>query len=250
MIENKEGVWEEEQIVTSYQIGPNYTLKPTSISELFQEAAGNHSNAEQFGLREMMAIGKAWVLGSYKYRVKRWPKWTEKLLMQTWVHDVQKFSSQRNFQLVDVKGNIIIQGTSNWFGLDMKKRRPTPIEEFVDRITPRADISCISSPSRLKGIERVDFSLKKKAMYSDLDPVNHVNNIKYFEWMLDSLPHTYKTEKMLTDVEINYVTEVVLDEEVNVVSEVTEEEGVTKVITCIMKQEGVKPACIIHTNWK
>lgn len=247
MNKEEEGIWYEEQVVKSYQIGPNYTLKPTVISELFQEAAGNHSNAKKFGLREMMKVGKAWVLGSYKYEVFKWPKWTHKLQIETWVYDLQKFSSQRNFKILDQEGNLLIQGSSNWFGLDIKKRRPTTIEEFTDCVYLREDLLTVGTPKRLKGVEKVDFSTQRIAAYSDLDPVNHVNNIKYFEWMLDSLPTSFTQQKTLTQVEINYVSEVVLGEEVKILNEM--EEGETsKVITAIMKEN--KPACIIHSVWK
>ncbi|NME68975.1 acyl-[acyl-carrier-protein] thioesterase [Flammeovirga aprica] len=242
-----EGIWYEEQVVKSYQIGPNYTLKPTAISELFQEAAGNHSNAKKFGLRELMKVGKAWVLGTYKYEVFHWPKWTDQLSIETWVYDVQKFSSQRNFKILDEEGKLMIYGSSNWFGLDLKKRRPTSINEFEDCVHVREDLTTVGPPKRLKGVEKVDFSSEREASYSDLDPVNHVNNIRYFEWMLDSLPVEITQKKTLKAVEINYVAEVILGEKVKIVHEVLEEED-TKIISAIMKEN--KPACIIHSVWK
>lgn len=241
-----EGIWTEEQVVKSYQIGPNYTLKPTAISELFQEAAGNHSNAKKFGLREMMKVGKAWVLSTYKYEVFQWPKWTDILKIETWVFDIQKFSSQRNFKIFNNEGQLMIQGSSNWFGIDMKKRRPTTIGEFEDCVQLREDLRTVGTPKRLKGVEKVDFSTSRTAAYSDLDPVNHVNNIKYFEWMLDSLPNDITQDKILKEVEINYASEVVLGETVQILHEVKADEN-TNVITAIMKEN--KPACIIHSVW-
>ncbi|NLR93911.1 acyl-[acyl-carrier-protein] thioesterase [Flammeovirga agarivorans] len=241
------GVWQEEQVVKSFQIGPNYILKPTAIAEFFQEAAGNHSNAEKFGMREMMALGKAWVLGSIKYKINQWPKWSDNLLIETWVFDVQKFSSQRNFIMKNQKEEVLIEGSSNWFGIDFKKRKPTYIDDFMDVVHVREDLTTTGKPDKLRGLERVDHSSQRKAVFSDLDPVNHVNNIKYLEWMIDSLPAEVK-KKSLSQVETNYLSEVRLDEEVKILSEIDQVENGFNIITCIMKEE--KPACILHTVWE
>ncbi|ANQ48094.1 hypothetical protein MY04_0712 [Flammeovirga sp. MY04] len=243
----KEGVWSEHQTVKAHQIGPGYKMKPSTISEIFQEVAGNHSNAEKFGLREMMKNGHAWVLGSLKYEVKKWPKWTEDLHITTWVYDVQKLSSQRNFLIKDDKGNVIIQGSSIWFGIDLKRRRPIMITEFMDKVTQRDDLITLEKPSKLQPPSSKDFESKRKVVYSELDPVNHVNNIKYFDWMLDSIPHSFKSKK-LVEVEINYLSEVVLDQEVDVITEQQQSENGYHLITGIYKED--KPACIIHTKWE
>jgi acyl-ACP thioesterase len=55
---------------------------------------------------------------------------------------------------------------------------------------------------------------KRKIVLSDLDIVNHVNNVKYLEWCLDFV----KTEKVLNQeikcLNMNFLSELMLNEEI------------------------------------
>lgn len=243
----EEAVWREVQSVKAHQIGPKYKMKPSTISEIFQEVAGNHSNAEKFGLREMMKNGHAWVLGSIKYEVKQWPKWTDNLHITTWVFDVQKLSSQRNFLIKNDQDVEIIKGSSNWFGIDLKRRRPIVIEEFMEEVKTRNDLVTLDKPSKLQPPSSQDFVTERTVVYSELDPVNHVNNIKYFDWMLDSIPYSFKSKK-LVEVEINYLSEVLLDQKVKIITEQQQTKNSYHLITGIYRED--KPVCIIHSKWE
>ena len=43
--------------------------------------------------------------------------------------------------------------------------------------------------------------------YGDLDMHNHVNNLKYVEWMINWLPLEFLRTHILKEIEVNYMSE-------------------------------------------
>ena len=79
------------------------------------------------------------------------------------------------------------------------------IEEPADKITIPTGVE----PS-LAGTHQV--------VWSDIDTMAHVNNVKYVGWALDTIDETILREKPLKEILVNYDAEVLLGEEVKLYS--------------------------------
>ena len=54
--------------------------------------------------------------------------------------------------------------------------------------------------------------------YGDLDMNGHVNNVRYIEWVLNSLPLEFHQTHILTALEVNYLAEAVYGHAVSIAS--------------------------------
>jgi acyl-ACP thioesterase len=55
--------------------------------------------------------------------------------------------------------------------------------------------------------------------YGDLDRNEHVNNVRYIDWILNGLPLDYLKTHELKEMEVNYLSEASYDDEILVSSE-------------------------------
>jgi len=67
---------------------------------------------------------------------------------------------------------------------------------------------------------------QRKVVLSDLDIVNHVNNVKYLEWCLDLLDYKTILKQNISTIDMNFMKELMLNDEVSI-NEFQEEDKVT-----------------------
>ena len=92
--------------------------------------------------------------------------------------------------------------------IDYRKRTPqhilAPYPDYLIRpddpsALPKARRIALPKQTRVLGTHRV--------AYSDIDPMGHVNNIKYTQWVLDSIPYRQALGLLGGEVEVNFLSE-------------------------------------------
>lgn len=81
-------------------------------------------------------------------------------------------------------------------------------------------------------------------MLSDLDIVNHVNNVKYLEWCLDLVNPKSILKQELKSFDMNFMKELVLGDEVAI-----DEAADTNKSTYSITKNG-KPCFALELDWK
>ena len=81
-----------------------------------------------------------------------------------------------------------------------------------------------------------------KVVFSDLDALNHVNNVKYIEWCLDCLPLEILEKNLIKAIDINYLKEVTFNQNIAIYSSINEKEiyfyiKLDKIVCFAMKLE-------------
>lgn len=64
-----------------------------------------------------------------------------------------------------------------------------------------------SSFSRIEIDDSKELLFERKVVLSDLDIVNHVNNVKYLEWCLDVVDETIMLNKSIGSLDMNFLKE-------------------------------------------
>ena len=85
---------------------------------------------------------------------------------------------------------------------------------------------------------------EKTVFLSDLDIVNHVNNVKYLEWCMDLVDENLILEQKLESFEMNFLKELSLKDKVLIHESISERET----IFSITKEDKVSFA--LKLNWK
>ena len=171
--------------------------------------AGFHASDRGFGIATLNEDNYTWVLSRLAIELDEMPYQYEEFGVQTWVENVYRLFTDRNFAVINKDGKKIGYARSVWAMINLNTRKPADLltlhgGSIVDYV---CDEPCpIEKPSRIKVIV-TEPAATLTAKYSDIDINGHVNSIRYVEHILDLFPiELYKT-KHIRRFEMAYVAE-------------------------------------------
>lgn len=191
-------------------------LKITEISNIFQIIANNHAHLLEMDYRQMSAYNQAWVLSAMRIELEKLPTWNQAISNHTWIQEYTDGRAIRNF-VQKHNDKPFANLSSLWVVINTEKRRPEPLAVDISGIEFFPHEKVTQSP-----IQRLNIQLEaqeiqqRKVLYSDLDVVGHVNNIKYMEWCLDLLPIDFHLKKKIKAIDLNYLRELNFGAEVTI----------------------------------
>lgn len=171
--------------------------------------AGFHASERGFGIATLNENHYTWVLSRLAIELKDMPKAYENFSVQTWVENVYRLFTDRNFAILDAEGTPIGYARSVWAMISMETRKPADLltlhegsitEYICDKDCP------IAKPGRIK-VDDCTPCGSHQTKYSDIDLNGHVNSIKYIEHILDLFPLDMFKEKRVRRFEMAYVAE-------------------------------------------
>ena len=171
--------------------------------------AGFHAAERGFGIAEINENQYTWVLSRLAIELEDLPRQYEDFSIQTWVENVYRLFTDRNFELKNKDGKTIGYARSVWAMISMQSRKPADlltlhggnISEYI------CDKECpISKPGRIKVTQETPVA-EYQTKYSDIDINGHVNSIKYIEHILDLFPMETFKDKQIKRFEMAYVAE-------------------------------------------
>lgn len=171
--------------------------------------AGFHASERGFGMATLNENHYTWVLSRLAIELDDLPRQYGRFSINTWVENVYRLFTDRNFSLIDESGRVMGYARSVWAMISMETRKPADLLALHGgSITGYVcNEPCpIEKPGRIK-LEHPDQQADYCAKYSDIDINGHVNSIKYMEHILDLFPIEMFTEKRVRRFEMAYVAE-------------------------------------------
>ena len=171
--------------------------------------AGFHASDRGFGMAVLNENHYTWVLSRLAIEMYDFPKQYEAFSIQTWVENVYRLFTDRNFAILDKEGKPLGYARSIWAMISMEDRKPADllalhgdgISEYVE------NKECpIDKPGRVRVVEK-ELVGEHVARYSDIDVNGHVNSIKYIEHVLNLFSLDFYRENIIKRFEIAYVAE-------------------------------------------
>ena len=102
--------------------------------------------------------------------------------------------------------------TASWLTLDMQTRRPLKLSLGEDRLECRADGTLDLVPEKIPPLALLDEAATFRVRNSDLDLNGHVNNTRYAQWILDSVPQKSHAAYDIDVYEVNFLSETHVDD--------------------------------------
>ncbi len=171
--------------------------------------AGFHASDRGFGIATLNEDNYTWVLSRLAVELDEMPYQYEDFSIQTWVENVYRLFTDRNFAIIDKEGKKIGYARSVWAMISINTRKPADLltlhrGSIVDYV---CDEPCpIEKPSRIKVTSDQSIATLT-AKYSDIDINGHVNSIRYIEHILDLFPIELYKAKRIRRFEMAYVAE-------------------------------------------
>lgn len=153
--------------------------------------------------------GLGWVVTSYSMKVNRMPRVDELITVTTRGTSYNRFFAFREFWVVDADGQELVKIDSIWVLMDEVKRKITTISpEVVSQYESEA-VKKVPRLPRPTAPEAVIAEKNYQIRYNDIDFNGHVNNSRYLEWIVDTLPMTFLEQHNPRTIDIRFENEVV-----------------------------------------
>lgn len=178
--------------------------------------AGLHATTHGFGIVTLNEHHHTWVLSRLSIELIRPPMQYEHFTIQTWIENVYRLFTDRNFSITDEKGIPIGYARSVWAMIDVETRKPADLLSLHEgRIADYiCDLPCpIEKHSRIK----VDCTMVRSRLeprYGDIDINGHVNSVRYIEHILNLFPLSHYRNHFIQRFEIAYINECYFGEQI------------------------------------
>lgn len=190
------------------------------LVDLLLLASEGHSDSLGVGSQEVQKLGLGWVITQHQLKVKTLPQRGQKVTVKTQAQNYNSFFCYRDFWLYDEAGQEMASMHSVFVLMDQEKRKMTrilpeivaPFEvEKTKKVERLAQPQVPANPSNQKNY---------RVRFMDIDENRHVNNVHYFDWMLDSLEADFLLNHQLIEMNIVYKNEVHYGQEVTSIVQV------------------------------
>lgn len=201
-------LWRETFNIRSYQVGPSGLVTPQALCRFLQEAASNHAEVLNVGGEELAEQNLMWVLSRLRLRLKETPRWRQRVMIETWPSKrTSGVRAHRDFRLLGENGQQIGEASTIWLLLSKKSRRPVRIPDFLELSRLPGLTEDLMENSEVELVGQSDFERHYEVLATDLDFNNHVNNVCYLEWALNSLPLKLLESHRICDLRFNFLAE-------------------------------------------
>ncbi|MFK7846100.1 MAG: acyl-[acyl-carrier-protein] thioesterase [Rhodothermales bacterium] len=201
-------IWTEVFTVRSFEAGVSGTLSIQNLCNYFQEAAGNHARALGVSVEQLQQKRMTWMLSRLHVKVQRYPSWKDTVFVDTWPSGHNGLFATREFRMYTEAGDQVARGTSAWLLIDLRRRRPMRMPDFIDQIPVPEIPRAIPDPFlKILSPEQATIQRHFEVRFSDLDVNGHANNVSFINWAVESVPATIQKTHQLKAIEVNFRTE-------------------------------------------
>ncbi|VFR00516.1 unnamed protein product [Cuscuta campestris] len=214
--------YKENFIVRCYEVGINRTATVETLANLLQEVACNHAQSVGFSTdgfsttHNMRKLHLIWVTARMHIEIYKYPAWSDVVEIETWCQSEGRVRARRDWILKDyANGEVIGRATSRWVMMNQDTRR---LQKITDDVHDEYLVYCPITP-RLAFPEANNGSMKRIAKLEDpaensrlglvprrgdLDMNQHVNNVTYIGWVLESMPQETIDTHELQSITLDY----------------------------------------------
>ena len=227
---NFTSIFSKDWEINFTQCTPNGYLKYTDLCNLLQLTAGDHAEIGGISFTDMQEFHQAWVLSRMRLEIESLPRWKDIVTVKTWIISLENSRSVRALEM-HVNGKKIIGCETFWAVFNTKLRRPEALalphehfEKFAEKFSTEERVKKIDFQKEMKVVNN------RKVVLSDLDIVNHVNNVKYLEWCLDLVDVKLILKQKLKSIDMNFMKELMLDDLVSINENYFENQSVYSIL--------------------
>ncbi|KAJ7557473.1 hypothetical protein O6H91_05G127800 [Diphasiastrum complanatum] len=230
--------YSERFVIRCYEVVANRRACIEAVANLLQEAACNHARSVGFstdGFATTPSMRKRrliWVTVRMHLEMDEYPMWGEEIEIETWFQEEGRVGTRRDWLVRNAYTQKIIgRATSTWVMMNQDSRRLSRVTDDIraDLIpfTPKPPrwafegynpMSSFKIPLLNDSMHTLLKSSDLKPRRDDLDMNEHVNNVTYIGWMLESLQAEVLEKYDLHSITLEYRRECKQDDTVESIS--------------------------------
>ncbi|OJJ14637.1 hypothetical protein BKI52_42170 [marine bacterium AO1-C] len=235
-------------VVRNYEVDVHNRASIVTIANYLQEAAGQHADHLEIGVRDLLKHDWTWVLTRLKIEMQHFPAQQEVIKVLTYPIGFDKYFVYRNFILFNAQEEEIGRAQSTWAVMDIQARKMIGVPEIITSISLPTDPPFVEQlKGRVAKIKAPQYQESFKVRWFDLDTNNHTNNAYYLQWVIESLPEEVLKNKQLASVDIMYRMETVWKDEIIGKAESTDDQSF---VHQLVRQSDQKELAQAATTWR
>lgn len=165
-------------------------VRLTALLDFLQDVATAHSDFLGLTLDNMRHDGAFWVLVSFDITLHALPHIDERITAETDSVGTKSVYGYRNFRIFGSDETLLLEASSVWVYMDLKSKRPCRVPaEKAALFAPDAARSTLPRKHALPMPPLETPVISYRVMRRDIDTNAHVNNVKYLELALETLPN-------------------------------------------------------------
>lgn len=182
---------------------------PSIMLALLEETAADHCYAINHSLFDLVKKNIGWVLVSGVFQMERYPNYKEKITIRTWLSSYSSIKGYRENIIFDENENIIGRAKGLWVFFDIEKRKPLPIFDDIKEKWSYFKEEAINAniKKKIDFIDFADYVKPFKVNRFDTDMNKHVNNIRYLQWVIESIPDEIVDNYFLHEIHGRFIAE-------------------------------------------
>lgn len=243
----KPATLKQEYRIHYYDIDYKKNALITSLMNYFDDVAMLQSEQLGIGLEYLKKHCKAWVLYKWDITIHRFPTYGDKIKVKTIPYAFNKFYAYRRFNITDGQGEQLVSANSVWLFIDTEKRRPIKITEDMYKAYRIES----GKPQEIEEIQKpvsIDIEKEFEVRYSDIDTNQHVNNVKYAAWALETVPLDVVLNYTLTNLKVTYRKETRYGETIKVLTQALDKDSNITCLHSIVDENNIE-LCLLESQW-
>ena len=206
-----ENYFDKEFELRYFEMNKSGEASPITMLTMLQETAADHCHSIGHSLFSLMSQDLGWVLLSGIMQMERYPKYKEKIIIRTWISKYHAIRGFRENIIYDENYNVIGSAKGLWVFYDIEKRRPAKIHSDFKERWSSSEEECIEHTITNK-IEAITSDMAEnlkefKVNMYDTDTNKHVNNIRYLQWLMESIPDDIIDNYYLYSIDGRFIAE-------------------------------------------
>lgn len=220
--------FKKNYLINIYDVDSSHKCKFSSLANYLWDIV--ISQSDYLGETEEGFVHNqcVWVLLKYDITIHKYPRFKDVITVDTKALGTKRFYGYRENKIKDSNGEIIGEVVSTAILIDFEKRRPMKISEEQSAIYGlNGELDEVPPLDDIPKVEREDYSSDYTIRFSDIDSNGHVNNVKYMEMAVDTLPRSILNEYEIHNVKVLFKKETTDGNKVHVSSQVINNEDNT-----------------------
>ncbi len=223
-------------------------IQPIPFLDYVLESAGEHAALGGLAVTDLFKRGVTWVLSRFHIEIARYPRWGERIEIQTWPSGRAPLFAVRDYEIADERGPLA-SATSSWLIVDVRTRRPVRIAEFLDGFPLRGKRALDDDFVSLPALSRDDLVKDFPVFFSDIDLNRHVTATVYIHRALETVPDEILFGFRPAGIEVNFRGEAFYGDGLRSRSERLPGVGAPRFLHRLSRVSDDKELTLLRTSW-
>lgn len=192
------------------EVNKDFLMTNKAIIVSFQNTMSFYADSVHYGILDVSKTKLTWFIIDWKLEVFKRPKYGEEVLIKTWGRDADNSYMYVDFELY-ANNELYAIGTAKMVLFNLENKSFEIISNDILKIFIDKDNKSVFKERKLEHmipLDKYENINKVVIRKSDLDFNNHVNNVKYFDYLLECSNIEYN------NVRITYRKEIKENEEI------------------------------------